>query len=185
MLSTQDFLQLYSSDSFVQLIVNQISGQQPRVQVKGLAGSLDAVLAAAVYQNLPRLNLFVANDREEAAYLQNDLQNLLDREILYYPTSYKRPYHYEEIENANVLMRSEILNKLNVTAADNLLIVTYPEALFEKVINKRSLLSNTFTVKVGERLDAQFLREFLLGYDFEINDFVYEAGQFSVRGGDY
>jgi transcription-repair coupling factor (superfamily II helicase) len=183
MLSTQDFLQLYSSDSFVQLIVNQISGQQPRVQVKGLAGSLDAVLAAAVYQNLPRLNLFVANDREEAAYLQNDLQNLLDREILYYPTSYKRPYHYEEIENANVLMRSEILNKLNVTAADNLLIVTYPEALFEKVINKRSLLSNTFTVKVGERLDAQFLREFLLGYDFEINDFVYEAGQFSVRGG--
>ena len=183
MLSTQDFLQLYSSDSFVQLIVNQISGQQPRVQVKGLAGSLDAVLAAAVYQNVPRLNLFVTNDREEAAYLQNDLQNLLDREILYYPTSYKRPYHYEEIENANVLMRAEILNKLNVTAADNLLIVTYPEALFEKVINKRSLLSNTFTVKVGERLDAQFLREFLLGYDFEINDFVYEAGQFSVRGG--
>ncbi len=183
MLSTQDFLQLYSSDSFVQLIVNQISGQQPRVQVKGLAGSLDAVLAAAVYQNLPRLNLFVTNDREEAAYLQNDLQNLLNREILYYPTSYKRPYHYEEIENANVLMRAEILNKLNVTAADNLLIVTYPEALFEKVINKRSLLSNTFTVKVGERLDAQFLREFLLGYDFEINDFVYEAGQFSVRGG--
>lgn len=183
MLSTQDFLQLYSSDSFVQLIVNQISGQQPRVQVKGLAGSLDAVLAAAVYQNLPRLNLLVANDREEAAYLQNDLQNLLNREILYYPTSYKRPYHYEEIENANVLMRAEILNKLNVTAADNLLIVTYPEALFEKVINKRSLLSNTFTVKVGERLDAQFLREFLLGYDFEINDFVYEAGQFSVRGG--
>ncbi len=183
MLSTQDFLQLYSSDSLVQLIVNQISGQQPHVQVKGLAGSLDAVLAAAVYQCLPRLNLFVASDREEAAYLQNDLQNLLGQEILYYPTSYKRPYHYEEIENANVLMRAEILNKLNVATPDNLLIVTYPEALFEKVINKRSLLSNTFTVKVGERLDAQFLREFLLGYDFEINDFVYEAGQFSVRGG--
>lgn len=183
MLSTQDFLQLYSDDSLVQLIVNQVSGQQPHVQVKGLAGSLDAVLAAAVYQNVPRLNLLVANDREEAAYLQNDLQNLLGREILYYPTSYKRPYHYEEIENANVLMRAEILNKLNVATPDNLLIVTYPEALFEKVINKRSLLSNTFTVKVGERLDAQFLREFLLGYDFEINDFVYEAGQFSVRGG--
>jgi transcription-repair coupling factor (superfamily II helicase) len=183
MLSTQDFLQLYSSDSFVQLIVNQITGPQPHIQIKGLAGSLDAVLAAAVYQNVPRLCLFVANDREEAAYLQNDLQNLTGREILYYPTSYKRPYHYEEIENANVLMRAEILNKLNVAVSDNLLIVTYPEALFEKVINKRSLLSNTFTVKVGERLDAQFLREFLLGYDFEINDFVYEAGQFSVRGG--
>ncbi|AEI50856.1 transcription-repair coupling factor [Runella slithyformis] len=183
MLTTQDFLKLYADDSLVQLIINQISGPQPHVQVKGLAGSLDAVLPAVVYQHLPRLCLLVANDREEASYFQNDLQNLLGREVLYYPTSYKRPYHYEEIENANVLMRAEILNKLNVSAPHDLMIVTYPEALFEKVINKRSLLSNTFSVKVGERLDAQFLREFLLGYDFEITDFVYEAGQFSVRGG--
>lgn len=183
MLSTQDFLKLYADDSLVQLIINQISGPQPHVQVKGLAGSLDAVLPAVVYQHFPRLCLLVANDREEASYFQNDLQNLLGREVLYYPTSYKRPYHYEEIENANVLMRAEILNKLNVSAPHDLMIVTYPEALFEKVINKRSLLSNTFSVKVGERLDAQFLREFLLGYDFEITDFVYEAGQFSVRGG--
>ncbi|MCP1382139.1 transcription-repair coupling factor [Runella salmonicolor] len=183
MLSTQDFLKLYSDDALVQMIISQISGKQPHVQVKGLAGSLDAVLPAVVYQHLPRLCLLVASDREEASYFQNDLQNLLGREVLYYPTSYKRPYHYEEIENANVLMRAEILNKLNVTAPQELVIVTYPEALFEKVINKRSLLSNTFSVKVGERLDAQFLREFLLGYDFEITDFVYEAGQFSVRGG--
>ncbi|WP_028667812.1 transcription-repair coupling factor [Runella zeae] len=183
MLSTHNFLTLYQNDSFVQMIVNQIASQQAHIQVKGLAGSLDAVLAGAVYQSLPRLCLFVTNDREEAAYLQNDLQNLLGKEILYYPTSYKRPYHYEEIENANVLMRAEILNKLNVSTPEHLLIVTYPEALFEKVINKRSLLSNTFTVKVGESLDAQFLREFLLSYDFEITDFVYEAGQFSVRGG--
>lgn len=183
MLSTHDFLQLYANDSLVQLIVNQITGNQSHVQVKGMAGSLDAVMAAAVYHSLSRLCLFVASDREEAAYLQNDLVNLLGKEVLYYPTSYKRPYHYEEIENANVLMRAEILNKLNVAIPDNLLIVTYPEALFEKVINKRSLLSNTFSVKVAERLDAQFLREFLLSYDFEITDFVYEAGQFSVRGG--
>lgn len=183
MLLTQDFLQLYANDSLVQVIVNQIAGAQSHVQIKGLAGSLDAVIGAAVYHSLPRLNLFVANDREEAAYLQNDLQNLLGKEVLYYPTSYKRPYHYEEIENANVLMRAEILNKLNVSVPDHFLIVTYPEALFEKVINKRSLLTNTFTVKVGEKLDAQFLREFLLSYDFEITDFVFEAGQFSVRGG--
>lgn len=183
MLSTHDFLQLYANDSLVQVIVNQISSAQQHVQLKGLAGSLDAVIGAAVHHSLPRLGLFVASDREEAAYLQNDLQNLLGKEVLYYPTSYKRPYHYEEIENANVLMRAEILNKLNVAVPDNFLVVTYPEALFEKVINKRSLLSNTFTVRVGERLDAQFLREFLLGYDFEITDFVFEAGQFSVRGG--
>ncbi|MCU0340585.1 MAG: transcription-repair coupling factor [Spirosomaceae bacterium] len=199
------FLQLYTSDSLVQLIVNQITGSQPHVQIKGLAGSMDAVLAAAVHRSISRIQLIVAQDREEAAYLQNDLQNLLGQEVLYYPTSYKRPYHYEEIENANVLMRAEILNKLNnpnlttVTPAPQRgnndspsgggggfwggIIVTYPEALFEKVINKRSLLSNTFTVREGEKLDAQFLRDFLLSYDFEITDFVYEAGQFSVRGG--
>ncbi|MFN4146760.1 MAG: CarD family transcriptional regulator, partial [Runella sp.] len=183
MLSTKDFLQLYTNDPFVNTFISQVASPEPHLQIKGLSGSLDAVVAAAVCQKLPRLCLFVAQDREEAAYFQNDLQNLLGQEVLYYPTSYKRPYHYEEIENANVLARAEILNKLNVATPDPLLIVTYPEALFEKVINKRSLLSNTFIIRRGEQLDVQFLREFLLSYEFEISDFVFEAGQFSVRGG--
>ena len=112
----KDLVTLYEQDSFVQVIVNQINSpaaDQFRVQVKGLVGSLDAVLVAAAYRSNPRPCLFVMNDREEAAYFQNDLQNLLGQEVLYYPMSFKRPYHYEEIDNANVLMRAEILNKLN------------------------------------------------------------------------
>ncbi|GAB2800236.1 transcription-repair coupling factor [Rhabdobacter roseus] len=178
---------LYRGDSYVDLLTNQIASKEPtdaHVQIKGLLGSLDAVMAATLHKKVPRPALYVLSDREEAAYFQNDLQNLLGKEeVLFYPTSYKRPYQYEEVENANVLMRAEILNKLNVAKPAPLQIVTYPEALFEKVINKRSLLANTFTVKVGEKLDPAFLTEFLNSYGFEITDFVFEAGQFSVRGG--
>lgn len=96
--------------------------------------------------------------------------------------SYKRPYEYDEIENANVLLRSEALNQIGNHPEGNI-IITYPEALSEKVINKKSLASNTFLVIRGEKLDREFLEEFLHAYDFEKTDFVYEAGQFAIRGG--
>ena len=105
------------------------------------------------------------------------------KEVLFFPTSYKRPYEFEETENANVLMRAEILNRVNHKASSGEIIVTYPEALTEKVINKKSLLKNTFSAKVGEQIDVEFLSDLLSTYDFEKTDFVYEAGQFAVRGG--
>lgn len=152
------------------------------VRVKNLSGSLDAVLVAAIFKIKPADFLIILQDREEAAYFQYDLQNLLEKEVLIFPMSYKRPYEYTEIENANILMRAEVLNRVaNKTAPE--IIITYPEALSEKVINKRSLASNTFTIKLGEKLDIAFLEEFLHNYDFEKTDFVYEAGQFAVRGG--
>lgn len=186
-MEVDDLLKLYQNDSFFQLIQNQVQAAQsaqPHVHIKGLVGSLDAVMAAAMYKQKPHLDIYVLNDREEAAYFQNDLQYLLKEvDVLYYPPSYKRPYQYEEIDNASVLQRGEILNKLNTPNPGPLQIVTYPEALFEKVINKRSLIANTFTVKKGEKLDIEFMTEFLHNYGFEIADFVVEAGQFSVRGG--
>ena len=186
-MEVKDLLTLYGGDSYLDLFISQIASKKEdaaHIQIKGLVGSLDAVIAAAVQQKKKVPALYILSDREEAAYFQNDLQNLLGKtEVLYYPTSYKRPYHYEEVDNANVLMRGEILNKLNVAKPGPFQIVTYPEALFEKVINKRSLIANTFSVKVGEKLDPSFLTEFLISYGFEITDFVFEAGQFSVRGG--
>jgi transcription-repair coupling factor (superfamily II helicase) len=147
-----------------------------------LSGSLDAVVLSSIFKIHPQDYVVVLHDKEEAAYFQNDLQNLLSREIPLFPMSYKRPYEFDEIENANVLMRTEVLNLLsNKTTPE--IIVTYPEALAEKVINKRSLAQNTFSVKLKEKLDIKFLEEFLHSYDFEKTDFVYEAGQFAVRGG--
>lgn len=183
----EELLSLYTGDSFIKLLATPIgeklSAEPQRLQVKGVTGSLDAVIAAAVYKLVAGSHIYIATDREEAAYFFNDLQNLLGREVLLFPMSYKKPYLYEDIENANVLMRAEVLNKLNPAPKDGLLIVTYPEALSEKVINKRSLSANTLTIRVGEKVDTNFVSELLQTYEFEKTDFVYEAGQFSVRGG--
>lgn len=154
------------------------------IQFKKLTGSLDAVMAAALYKLNHQNHLFILHDKEEAAYFQNDLQSLLgEKEVLFFPTSYKRPYQFEETENANVLMRAEILNRINNKASTGELIVSYPEALTEKVINKKSLRSNTFSAKLGEKVDVEFLSDLLSSYDFERTDFVYEPGQFAIRGG--
>jgi transcription-repair coupling factor (superfamily II helicase) len=199
-LKTQEFLQIYQQDTLVQTLIQHLKNREyNRLQIKGLQGSIDAVLAAACYQAHTEQNhIFILHDKEEAAYFHYDLQNLLgnSQEILFFPTSYKRPYHYEEVENANVLQRAEVLNaisqinkklsplqQIKEEKIKGLMIVTYPEALSEKVINKQTLLEHTYTAKVGETLDLDFISELLIEYEFEKTDFVYEAGQFAIRGG--
>ncbi|EJF11515.1 transcription-repair coupling factor [Pontibacter sp. BAB1700] len=181
-----DFLELYRLDGMVQTIAERLKADKPyRLQLKGMAGSLDAVMASAVYTLHPQHQLFVLHDKEEAAYFYTDLKNLLgdEKEVMLFPTSYKRPYSFDDTENANILMRAEVLNRLNTKSDKGELIVTYPEALTEKVINKKSLVENTLGAKVGEKLDVNFLSEMLAEYGFERTEFVYEAGQYAVRGG--
>lgn len=186
-----DLLKLYSDDSFIKLLAEPLTRKTDdslRLQIKGMQGSVDAVVVAALHQLTGGTHLFILTERDEASYFFNDLQNLVGAsgggaEVLLFPMSYKKPYQYEEVENANVLMRAEVLNKLNPAPKNGVLLVTYPEALSEKVINKRSLTANTLTVRIGEQLDVNFVAELLNSYEFEKADFVYEAGQFSVRGG--
>lgn len=184
-MNSKDLLSIYKSESHVIGLADTIKPNEDKsVRIKGLSGSLDAVTAAALYQINHQNHIFVLHEKEEAAYFHNDLQNLLgDKEVLLFPSSYKRPYEYEETENANILMRAEILNRINYKSSSGELIVTYPEALTEKVINKKSLVKNTFTAKVGESVDTEFLTEILVEYGFERDDFVYEPGQFAIRGG--
>ena len=156
-----------------------------RVHLEGAVGSMDAILAAAVFQNNPKTTVIVQPDKEDALYFFNDLQNIFgfeSQKIAYFPASFKRLYEYEEIENANVIQRAELLNKLN-NSSEPLLIVSYPEALAEKVVSKKTLIANTLRLKVGDTLDLNFVTELLVSYDFEKTDFVYEPGQFAVRGG--
>src|SRR5688572_22091151 len=182
-LRAQDFLTMYSADGVIKTVAAGIHApNQTNIRIKGLSGSFDAVVVASAFKLHPQDYIIILQDKEEAAYFQNDLQNLLGKDFLLFPMSYKRPYEFDEIENANILMRAEVLNHLASKSKPDIL-VTYPEALSERVINKRSLATNTFSVKLKEKLDINFLEEFLHGYDFEKTDFVYEAGQFSVRGG--
>lgn len=180
---SSDFLEIYTADGLFKTVAAGINAPGPsNIRIKNLAGSLDCIVIAAAFKLHPDDYIIVSQDREEAAYMQYDLQNLLNREILIFPMSYKRAYEFAEIENANILMRAEVLNTLANKKSPQI-IVTYPDALSEKVITKRSLANNTFTIKLLESLDLNFLEEFLHNYDFEKTDFVYEAGQFAVRGG--
>jgi transcription-repair coupling factor (superfamily II helicase) len=156
---------------------------QCNVQLKGLAGSAIAFIATAVIDSMQGTHLFVLPDKEQAAYVFNDLENLMGKEkVLFFPMSYKKPYEPETIDNANVLFRSEVLNHLTNTHRTSI-IVTYPHALFEKVVTKKHLTENTFHLKRKEKVDLNFMFSFLEEYGFERVDFVVQPGEFSVRGG--
>jgi transcription-repair coupling factor (superfamily II helicase) len=184
-LDRQEFITLYQSDTIFQTLAHEISSKaHTDFQVKGLAGSLDMVIFCSLFLSKGGFHLIIAQDKEEAAYLNTDIQNILNTENhMIFPSSFKRPYHYDEVDNANVLMRAEILNHVLESRDRSGIIITYPEALYERVINKRSLIENTFTAMAGEAVDMEFVSEILNSYDFERTDFVYEPGQYAIRGG--
>ncbi len=151
--------------------------------LRGLSGSFTSLAGAACFQHSERPHLFILSDKEEAAYFLNDIESLIgERDVLFYPGSYRRPYQVEETDNANVLLRAEVLNRIN-SRRKPAVIVSYPDALFEQVITRKQLNSNTLSIKEGDELSIDFINETLFEYHFERVDFVVEPGQFSVRGG--
>ncbi len=154
-----------------------------RIHIEGLSGSSDALLLAAFFKEHRHPALFIFGDREEAAYFQNDLENILGvgRAVLY-PSSYKKPYQIDLPDNGNILQRAEVLTRINKTR-DHFIIVTDAEAALERVITKKTLERNTLDIKVGEKFTFDFLMEFLQENTFERIDFVFEPGQYSIRGG--
>lgn len=174
---------LFSQSSQTRKLGDAIVSSENKVQISGLVGSSVSLVIAQTFtaSELPFLLIF--NDKEEAAYHLNDLENLLgDQNVLFYPGSYRRPYQIEETDNANVLLRSEVLNRIN-SRKKPALIVTYPEALFEKVITQKELERNTLKIAVNDQLSIDFVNEVLFEYRFKRTDFVTEPGEFSVRGG--
>ena len=154
-----------------------------RVQWKGLIGSSRAFCAAALASQVPGHHLFLLQDKEEAAYFLNDLEHLHpeQKNIFFYPASYRVPYAIEETDNANVVARAEVLEALN--HQKNVWLVAYPESLFEKVPTQQKLVKNTMRVEVGKTYSIEFMNELLLEYHFDRVEYVYEPGQFAIRGG--
>lgn len=151
------------------------------LHLKGLIGSSLPLLTSAI-ETKKKTQLFILNDKEEAAYFYNDLCNLLgEDDVLFFPSSYKRSVQYEKTDHSNIILRADALNRLN-SKDDQCIIVSFPEALVEKVIGKAQLDENTLSIKVGERLSPEFVEEVLVDYEFERCDFVVEPGQYSIRG---
>ncbi len=153
------------------------------VQLKGLVGSSLSFVLANAFTKADAPFLLIFNDKEEAAYYLNDLELIIgEKDVLFYPGSYRRPYQIEETNNANVLLRAEVLNRIN-SRKKPAVIVTYPDALFEKVVTRKELDKNTLKIQLDDTLSLDFLNEVLFEYKFKRVDFVTEPGEFSVRGG--
>ena len=132
---------------------------------------------------MDRSLVLVAQNAEYAAYYHNDLERLFSqKEVLFFPASYRTAYATQTDENANILLRTEVLNKITYSTKARF-IVTYPKAVFEKIISRRTLQQNTFTIKKEDVLSLQFVNESLFEMGFERVDFVTSPGEFAVRGG--
>jgi transcription-repair coupling factor (superfamily II helicase) len=160
-----------------------VSSSKQKIHLKGALGSSFSFSVSTVFNSSDRPFLLIFDSKEEAAYYLNDFEMLLDeKQVLFYPGSYRRPYHVEETDNANVLLRAEVLNRIN-SQKKPAVIITYPEALFEKVVSRTQLEKSIFKVSIGETLNLDFFNEVLFEYQFSRVDFVTEPGEFSVRGG--
>ena len=127
--------------------------------------------------------MFILEDAEEAAYFHNDIENLLDPiDLFYFPTSFKSNKNFRVQSSSHVMLRTEMLTRL-ATGGNKKIIITYPEALMEKVVQATTLAGHIILIKVNDRLDTDALMERLVGLGFERTDFVYEPGQFAMRGG--
>lgn len=166
----------------VKSLVQVLAERQAVVSLKGLKGSSVAMVLGAAFRLQRRPMVLVEADMESAAYLYNDLQTILGTaDIEFMPSSYQRSMDHERTDSSNILLRTDVLGKV-ASAQSPMIVVTYPEAVMERVVSPEKLASNTFVISKGDTLSHDFLVELLHDYGFERVDFVYEPGQYSVRG---
>ena len=148
----------------------------------GLYASAASLFASALVEKSPCPFVFILGDLEEAGYFYHDLTQVLGTErILFFPSSFRRSVKYGQKDAANEILRTEVLSRLQ-KGEEGLCIVTYPDALAEKVVSRQELSENTLKLHVGERVDTGFITDVLHSYGFEYVDYVYEPGQYAVRG---
>ncbi len=181
----KDLIEKYHSSQNVQSLLKVFDkNKAARVKLNGVIGGNDAFLLAGFNQAKQFSHIFIASDKEQAAYILNTLEAIIeDQAILFLPDSFKRPGNYEEIQRNNILIRTESINKISNRLQKHEVLVTYPEALFEKVVDPALLNKQKIVVSKGESIDLDTIIELLVEYGFERVDFVYEPGQFSIRGG--
>ena len=188
-MTPQEFLHLYAKASQAEALVKALTDDSLRtVSLGGLQASASAVLFAAVAPQIHREVMFVGQDADEAGYFYHDLTQLIGNDnVLFFPSSYKRAVKYGQRDAANEILRTEVLTRLSSyqtggTAAPFLYIVTYPGALSELVVSQQHLDERRISIKRGQRVDIIDVEHKLREFGFSQQDYVYEPGQFAVRG---
>ncbi len=174
----------YQKHPYFKEIFEFLSKGKKHIQLKGLSGSSPAVFANALINKSEQTYFFILPDKEEAGYFFNDLEKLFpENEFYFLPSSYKRDLislkNLKKLEE-NIIERNKTIEKLNTGTARA--VVSYPEAIIEKEASSKLHREHSFLISVGDKLDIEFIKEFLFEYGFRQNDFVYAPGDFSVRG---
>jgi transcription-repair coupling factor (superfamily II helicase) len=181
-LNTKELIKYYSETEKVRLIL-QLVQQGKSIQFKGIYGAYPAILASVIFQESSRNILAIMPDEEQAAFFHSDLQSLIGLvNTALLPSSYKRPFQVQLADNVALQERSEVLLKLE-KQAHPLVLVTHPEALAERVISQDELANHQLELVKGDTLDLDYALELFADFGFEREDFVFEAGQFAIRGG--
>ncbi|HUX95653.1 MAG TPA: transcription-repair coupling factor [Bacteroidales bacterium] len=177
------FIQNYLNHPLLNSLIESAGTDNTKtIKLEGLTSSAKAIVTAAVFSRTHTTHLAVIPEKEDAAYFYNDLVSLLGEEsVFFFPSTYKRSVQYEQTEPANIVLRTEVLNFLSSGKRKGI-IVTYPESVMEKVISRKNLKKNTLTINKGDKLSLEFLEEMLHEYNFTRTDFVYEPGQYAIRG---
>ncbi len=190
-MKSDKLLKYYQNHPRLNELSSLLEGGQSAIYLKGLIGSSRALTIAGIFEHSGKQqHLVILPDKEQAAYFYNDLENLFDeakadhnnKRVLFYPTAYKRPYEPEKLDKAYQLSRTEVLKRF-LSGDRRTIVVSYPEALSEKVITKQYLSKNLMKLKQGEEISLDFLVELLHEYNFEAVEFVAEPGQYAIRGG--
>jgi transcription-repair coupling factor (superfamily II helicase) len=157
--------------------------------ILNLAGSSLAVFVAKQTESDEHAHLFVLPGKEEALFFFNDLEILLhdkekplsEKRVYYYPASFNKVVNWHDVDSTYLKMRAEVIDKL-INNQKGMLVVTYPDALCEKIVSKKYVQENSFSVSKNELLPVEIFLEFLYEYQYKQEDFVFEPGQFAWRG---
>ncbi|MGV3530174.1 MAG: transcription-repair coupling factor [Flavisolibacter sp.] len=188
-MSVRDLLEKYQQTPRLFSLADKLSFAQPqKIQLKNLRGSATQFIAASIFvhPSCSSLNhVFICNDEEDAAYFHNTLESLTDAlNIFYFPSSFKTRRNYRLLNSSHVMLRTEALTRFSAAEGQRTgAIVTYPEAVFEKVVIPKAIAGNMIHIKAGDEIQPDKLYSQLVDLGFERTDFVYEPGQFAIRGG--
>jgi len=177
-----DLQQLYAQHPQVNALVGWAKSSESNLKISGLSGSSYALILASFFKTNPHNQIIVLNDADDAAYLYNDLKQILSPdEVYYFPSSYKKAIKLSQLDASNEILRTEVLNRLANNSLPCLVFCS-PESLMHKVISAQGMKTHMLKLKTGESLSIDFLSDMLLEYGFQRVDFVYEPGQYSIRG---
>ena len=183
MMTITELQQRYATHSNVEAISGLLKDPSVRTLFcGGLCASAASLFSSVLVQRGEFPFVFILGDLEEAGYFYHDLTQILGTEkVLFFPSSFRRAIKYGQKDAANEILRTEVLSRLQ-KGEEGLCVVTYPDALAEKVVSRKELGDKTLKLHTGENVDTNFITEVLRSYGFEYVDYVYEPGQYAVRG---